>query len=446
MTEFRTLAATRRHNASVAWLLTGTLAVLAVVLAVDGNWFWSGVALVTVAVVVSAPVHTRDPTTTMPAELVAVVVLPLVLQAAGVFLQTTPFVAIAGLALLVVLALDGLTSLEMAPRFAVLFVVVTTMAFAGAWAIAEFAADSLLGTELIVSQRELNVDLVSATVVGVVAGAVFGAYVRETDSIAPLHGTPLDGLLDAGRRFPGDRSARLERTAGDGGPVDGGGSQDDRDGEPTPETADVDDDVAESPAYRGVIRTLQVVLVGVVGYALVTVDGSLFVNSAVPLVLTTLPTIARLRYDYPTHARLALLIAVAATLHAVGALGPYQTVPWYDTLTHGVSSTLVAGVGYAIARGLELYTDRVSFSSRFRGVFLVLFVLAVGVLWELLEFGSGVVAGRLGDPVLSQYGVDDIVTDLVFNTVGAVAVALWGTGLFRRSAHGVADSVGGLLR
>ena len=114
--------------------------------------------------------------------------------------------------------------------------------------------------------------------------------------------------------------------------------------------------------------------------------------------------------------------------------------------THALSSTLVAGVGYALAHGLELHTDRVSFSSRFRGVFIILFVLAVGVLWELMEFGTGLLAGAVGDEILAQYGVSDIVKDLVFNTVGAMVVALWGTPLFRRLARGIGGDVGGLLR
>jgi VanZ family protein len=53
-------------------------------------------------------------------------------------------------------------------------------------------------------------------------------------------------------------------------------------------------------------------------------------------------------------------------------------------------------------------------------VFILVFVLATGVFWEVLEFA-------LGD-LITVYGVDDIVTDMVFNTVGAVIVAVWGTG------------------
>jgi hypothetical protein len=53
----------------------------------------------------------------------------------------------------------------------------------------------------------------------------------------------------------------------------------------------------------------------------------------------------------------------------------------------------------------------------------------------VFEFGAVELSRALGfDSPVTVYGIDDIVTDFVFNTVGAVLVALWG-----------ADSVGGFV-
>jgi glycopeptide antibiotics resistance protein len=503
MAGFRVLLDGRTANAAVAWLATLVLVLAAGAPSVAGTWLWSAFALVVVGVVVLPPILSRDPRATMPGELVALVAIPAALNATGLFQQATPFVTMAGLALMVVLVLDAFTSLEMAPRFAVLFVVVTTMAFAGAWAMVAFGADALLGTEYVGGQRSLNLQLVTATVVGLVAGVVFGAYFSETEGEAPFGRPPLAFPPQLQRSLGSDRSsegaaagesadggaaaserggaAASERggaaasarggaaasarggapasscaeahgtSAGDsGGPTEAGQTPDEEAADAAEshvvDEGDAEDGVEESPGIRVAIRMLQVVLVGIVGYSIVTVQGSLFVNSGVPLALTLIPAIARRQYGYPMNAGLALLIALAATLHAVGTLGPYQQTNWYDTVTHALSSTLVAGVGYAIAHSVELHTDRVSFSPRFRGSFIVLFVLAVGVLWEILEFGSELAAGYFGAEVLAQYGVGDIVKDLTFNTVGAVLVALWGTPLFRRPARKLTGSVGELFR
>jgi len=464
MVEFRALFDDRRVNAAVAWVATIAILLAAIGLFARGALLWAVFAVLVLAVVLLPPILTRDVTTTLPGELVTLVAFPVVLSATDLFAQTTPFATMAGLALLIVLVLDAFTSLEMVPRFAILFVVVTTMAFAGSWAMGEYAADLLLGTTFIDGQREMNVNLLTATLVGLIAGIVFAAYFRETDGDAPLSGrrfpfvlgTPTTATEGSGE-MSGKGSRETSGAASANGANEGSGGEGDEKGtEMSEESNDTkSDDVVEgsgateevedAPAFRVAIRALQVVLVAIFLYSIVTVQWSLVINSGVPLALSFLPAIVRWRYGYPMHAGLALLIALAATLHAVGALGPYQQTDWYDTVTHALSSTLVAGVGYAIAHSIELHTDRVSFSPRFRGVFVVLFVLAVGVLWEIMEFTSGIAAGLLGGEVLAQYGVSDIVKDLTFNPLGAIIVALWGTALFRQSARRLTDNVGQLF-
>jgi hypothetical protein len=57
-----------------------------------------------------------------------------------------------------------------------------------------------------------------------------------------------------------------------------------------------------------------------------------------------------------------------------------------------------------------------------------MFVMAFGVVWELLEFYIGVVSGVVGmTTVLTQYGLGDSVLDLVYNSVGGIVVAVLGT-------------------
>ncbi|WP_135821729.1 hypothetical protein [Halostella litorea] len=180
-----------------------------------------------------------------------------------------------------------------------------------------------------------------------------------------------------------------------------------------------------------VVRGMQVALAGIAGYALVTVDPGLLVNAVLPLAVSFTPELVEWRYDHEMGGGLALWIATAAFLHTVGALGPYQWIGWYDQVTHTLSATLVAGVGYAVVRALDESSDAVDFPAEFRFLFILLFVLAFGVVWEIAEFASGGLASLVGgDAVLAQYGKRDIVLDLTFNTLGAVAVALWGTGYF----------------
>lgn len=197
---------------------------------------------------------------------------------------------------------------------------------------------------------------------------------------------------------------------------------------------------------RRLRRGVQVAVAGIIAYAVVSVDVGLAINAGLALVTTFLPEILRRRYDVSVGNALALSIAVAGLLHAVGALGPYKTIPWFDQVAHAVSASLVAGAGYAIVIALDRSSAGVDFPSEFRAAFILIFTLAFGVLWEIAEFTTGGVASLVGGAtVLAQYGMDDIVLDLVFDAAGAVLVAVWGTDFFRGLAHSLVGRVG-LLR
>ncbi|WP_424000730.1 hypothetical protein ACOZ4I_14455 [Haloarcula salina] len=374
--------------------------------AVAGDWDWAILAALLAAVSVTVPLATRDLERTFPAELLGLVALPVAVRLLGGLPQVTPFLAVGGLALLVAVALDSFTSLEMTPRFATVFVVVVTMAFAGVWAVGIYAADALFGTAFLDGQTELMWDLVTATTAGVAAGIVFELYFERSERIARL------------------RVAEPDRSATD------------RAGASRPEGGQ---------HHRIAVRAMQAVLAAIAALALVRGNTTLFVNSAGPLAITFLPALLRREYGYAMDTGLAVWITLAATLHAVGAFELYQSVGWYDSLTHTVSATLVAGMGYAIARGVERHSTAVGFNPKFRATFLVLFVLAVGVAWEVLEFASGGLALTVGgEAVLAQYGTSDIVNDLVFNTLGAVIVAVWSTAHFEGVAARLAGRVGWL--
>ena len=128
------------------------------------------------------------------------------------------------------------------------------------------------------------------------------------------------------------------------------------------------------------------------------------------------------------NAGLVLWITGAVFIHAVGALGPYEWFGWYDSVTHALSASIVAGVGYTTARALDIHYDELTIPPEYMFGFVLVFVMAFGVLWEILEFALGGLATVLGgEPVLAQRGVSDIVFDLLYNTLGGVLVAAVGT-------------------
>ena len=202
-----------------------------------------------------------------------------------------------------------------------------------------------------------------------------------------------------------------------------------------------------SPQWqRRISYVMEVAMVGMLFIGIDRGNTGIIVNTAVALGVAQLPPILRRDYGIPMDPALTLWITSAVFLHALGTVGLpgagvsfYRSTWWWDHLTHALSSSIVAAVGYATARSFDEHAEGVSLPPKFMFVFILLFVLAFGVFWEVIEFALGELAAALGSgSVLTQYGLEDTMLDLIFDTAGAIIVAIWGT------AHlsGVVDAIG----
>jgi len=184
-------------------------------------------------------------------------------------------------------------------------------------------------------------------------------------------------------------------------------------------------------ALRLATYAMQLSLGAITAYAVLQVSAGMVANAGLPLLVALFPLYVRYRYDTELNPVLALWIATAAFLHAVGMLGLYRTYGWYDQIAHGVSGAVVAGVGYALVRVVETEYDDVEIPPDLRFVFVVVFAGALGVVWEVAEFTLSELALILGgEPLLAQFGLGDVVLDMLFSIAGAVLVAVWGTRYF----------------
>lgn len=187
---------------------------------------------------------------------------------------------------------------------------------------------------------------------------------------------------------------------------------------------------------RQAARGMQLSLVGFLFVGVYEGDTGIVANAVLGLAVTYLPAVLERDYGIPMDAGLTLWITSAVFLHALGVVGLPGSgtnfyapggVPWWDHLTHALSSSVVAGGGYAVVRAVDEHSDDVELPPRFVSVFLLSTVLAAGVLWEVVEYALMAAGDLTGGSVLTVFGVGDVVVDLVFNAAGAVVVAVWGT-------------------
>lgn len=183
---------------------------------------------------------------------------------------------------------------------------------------------------------------------------------------------------------------------------------------------------------RGLARLLQAFMAGVVVLGAVRFDPGMMLTAGLPLAVTFVPAFLRRDYDVPMDWGWTLWISLAVGLHALGSLWAYHRYPWYDSVAHVVSGSLVAATGYALTMAFVRHADGVDLPKAYRGAYLLVVVLAFGVLWENLEHAAelfGALTG--GKPPNVQYGATDTAKDLLADAVGGLLVAVWATPAIR---------------
>ena len=177
-----------------------------------------------------------------------------------------------------------------------------------------------------------------------------------------------------------------------------------------------------TPPERTAERGIKYALLGVAVLGVRRRSPGAVANAVLALAATYLPGVLERRYDVAFRPWQRAYADAAMLTHAVGMLGPYEDVWWWDHLTHTHSATLLAGI-------VHVATRRRGRDPRPR---VIAVVVSVGLGWELMEHAIHWVARRLGfEPLLVPYGRTDTFFDLVFDLLGALLVLTFGDTLLR---------------
>lgn len=171
---------------------------------------------------------------------------------------------------------------------------------------------------------------------------------------------------------------------------------------------------------------LAVALAGVVTGNLTWVPGS-----AVALVVSEVPSILRRDLRLVLPVELNLWIVLALFLHVIGGFsGFYDNLPGWDHLTHAMSSSLIAALGFVGVVVLDKYVDSIRLPGSFLAFFIVMFTMALGVAWELMEYVVDELSGSM-----MQYSLSDTMVDLLFDSFAGFIVAAYGAYYLRHTSR-----------
>lgn len=183
MVRLRTVVQDERINALIGWVLIGVMALTAVESFLTDAFLWSGFTLLLIVITAMPTVVTRDWTVMVPWPLPLVAAAAMIIRAFGISVEIAGYLAVATLALIAVIELDTFTPVEMTRRFAVGFAALTTLAIQGIWTIAQYYSDLWLGTGFLHSQRELQLDIVIVTVIGIAMSVIFEWYFEKVEHV-----------------------------------------------------------------------------------------------------------------------------------------------------------------------------------------------------------------------------------------------------------------------
>lgn len=171
----------RRVNAVVAWAITAILVLVAVSSLLAFRLVDLALAATAVVVALVPALDARSWVRTVPWPLLLLASVPLVVGAlAPTFLDLVlSGVGVAALGMLLVVALQLTTTVRMTPQFAIAFVVLVTLAFAGFWAVGSAFSAVYLGTAFLETNTELMYFFTASLLGGLVGGIVFRWYFRR---------------------------------------------------------------------------------------------------------------------------------------------------------------------------------------------------------------------------------------------------------------------------
>ncbi|MFC6733151.1 hypothetical protein [Haladaptatus sp. DYSN1] len=186
-------------NAVLSWFLVGFVLVVIGESLLGGDLLWAVFALGVAVLALIPAISYRNPRAMLPWEVLVLAVLPMLGRAFSTIPVTgelATYLSVAALALIVAVELHVFTPVQMTHGFAVLFVVIATMAAAGVWAVTRWVADLYLGTGFILNEEALMWEFVWSTAAGVLAGIIFDLYFRRR---APIEVRLPEGLGGMGK-------------------------------------------------------------------------------------------------------------------------------------------------------------------------------------------------------------------------------------------------------
>jgi hypothetical protein len=411
-----------RLNTVLSWIIVLVLIFLATVNFFAGRYTWTILIIFVVIIVLLPGLFFCNPSVMPSWLLLLLVLIPIVgsTTAYYFFLTRIPvYISVATLSLLIVAEINWFTSVRMNPKFAIYLVIISTLAVTGMWHFMRWALDVMIGTTFLLDGRSVDMintavmyEFIYALIAGIVAGVLFGWYFKTMMKKGISNIMFPDRGMDASQEYTYSEPPKVIRK------LLGLSVQ----------------------RQKNITRFFQACLVILFIFGVLSRDLHILLRAFLALIITFVPAFMRHRHNLHLDPSLTLWITIAVFLDALGTFWLYDNLARWDNLTHAVSSSTIAAAGYVIVRAIDIYDSEINIPPGTMFIFIPLFILSTGVMWEILEFITDELALMFGiRAFLVQHGINDTMGDMLFNLIGSIVVALWGTFYLNNLSYKIAE-------
>ncbi len=169
-------------------------------------------------------------------------------------------------------------------------------------------------------------------------------------------------------------------------------------------------------------RIMQIGMIAIALAGMITANYTWVPAAIISLAVSTIPSMLRKDLRLVLPLELNFWIVAALFLHVAGGFsGFYDSVPGWDHLTHAMSASLIAALSFVMVVALDKYIDSIFLPRPFLAMFISMFTMAIGVVWELMEYANDQLSGSH-----LQYSLSDTMMDLFFDALAGLIVAIVG--------------------
>ncbi len=321
-------------------------------------------------------------------DMIKLIFVPLLLGSAGILRVISLGAILPAFGFMLLIILDKHTDVRVNISFSTAFIILFSLAIGAIIGMARFVSDLFLGTSFLIDNYDLMIDMFVTTFFAFLESIFVRDYLFRTDFDS------LDNLKSPFKTNSKDLKKVFVETLRVGFKEQG------RD------------------VKLQISKILQLGIISITIYGLITLDIWISVFTLIIFGLTMIPYIYTWNLQGEIPSVFHFWISLTLFLYVVGeTAGCYSvfglTYFWWNNITHFIGGTAVAILTYILLVYLNRISDSLYLPPWLIPILVVTFMISIGVIWELLEFGL--------DMILNtniQASLYDTITDIAFDMFG----------------------------